>query len=237
MHNSKEVSAARLSWLVAGVFSVFCRFFFHGLCRLSVAGGAALPSRSFLICANHRSHADSVAILTAIDIPFEACGLLAAEDYFFLHPGRLRIVSSVLRLIPVQRRPTADGFSATMTSCQNFLASGGRAIIAYPEGTRGNGERMSSFKRGPAILALRLGIPVVPAYVSGTERVLPKGGGVPRPAAVEVRFGAAILPSDFSDRHSRIAAADLTREIEMAIRRLADDNKGSLSTSASTAQS
>ena len=64
-----------------------------------------------MVCANHRSHVDSLVLMHAAGLRFAQCGLLAAEDYYFRQAARLRLVSSVLRLVPVERRPTADGFA------------------------------------------------------------------------------------------------------------------------------
>jgi 1-acyl-sn-glycerol-3-phosphate acyltransferase len=175
-----------------------------------------------MVCANHRSHADSPLLMAAASIPFAQCGLLAAEDYYFRHSLRLRVVSSILRIIPVERRPTPGGFSATLAACSSFLDTGGRLLIAYPEGTRGNGPTLRPFKRGPATLALRYGLAIVPAFISGSERVLPKGSVCPRPNAVHVRFGAPLIPPAITNTaDARIQASSLTERLNEQVRSLA----------------
>ncbi len=208
--------------LLAPAFEGFCRLFFSRLGTLTVDFAAPLPAGPFMVCANHRSHADSPVLMAAAGIPFAHCGLLAAEDYYFRHPVRLRIVTSVLRIIPVERQPTRGGFAATLAACATFLQSSGRLLIAYPEGTRGTGDALRPFKRGPATLALRHGLPIVPAFIAGSERVLPKGRIWPRPDAVTVRFGAPLIaPAVVGPGATRVQASDLTERLNEQVRSLA----------------
>ena len=208
--------------LLAPAFEAFCRLLFERIGTLTVDFAAPLPSGAFMVCANHRSHADSPVLMAAAGIPFAQCGLLAAEDYYFRHPMRLRVVSSILRIIPVERRPTRGGFAATLAACSSFLESAGRLLIAYPEGTRGTGAALQPFKRGPVTLALRHGLAIVPAFIGGSERVLPKGRVWPRPGAVSVRFGAPIVASPAAGpAAARAQASDLTQRLNEQVRSLA----------------
>lgn len=208
--------------LLAPAFEAFCRFFLARLGTLTADFAAPLPATPFMVCANHRSHADSPLLMAAAGIPFAQCGLLAAEDYYFRHPLRLRIVSSVLRIIPVERQPTRGGFATTLAACSSFLETGGRLLIAYPEGTRGTGSALRAFKRGPATLALRHGLAIVPAFIAGSERVLPKGRLWPRPNAVRVRFGTPLAaPALAHPGAARLEASRLTELLNDQVRSLA----------------
>jgi 1-acyl-sn-glycerol-3-phosphate acyltransferase len=208
--------------LLAPAFEAFCRLFFAWIGTLTVDFAAPLPSGPFMVCANHRSHADSPLLMAAAGISFAQCGLLAAEDYYFRHPARLRIVSSILRIIPVERRPTRGGFAATLAACSSFLDTDGRLLIAYPEGTRGTGAALRPFKRGPVTLALRHGLAIVPAYITGSERVLPKGRVWPRPGSVSVRFGAPLItPTVTAPRAARAQASHLTERLNEQVWSLA----------------
>jgi 1-acyl-sn-glycerol-3-phosphate acyltransferase len=172
-----------------------------------------------MVCTNHNSHLDSVAIMAALGMPFSACALLAAEDYFFHSRMRLRALARALTLIPVRRRASAASFRLTIDRCRHFLGHGGRALIAYPEGSRGGGG-IRSFKRGPAAIAIALGLPIVPGFVDGTDRILPKGRTLPRPGPIKVHFGR---PLGFEPRakgtDGRRSKA-LTAELEGRVRAL-----------------
>ncbi|MCZ6774610.1 MAG: lysophospholipid acyltransferase family protein [Proteobacteria bacterium] len=168
------------------------RLFMQRCCKLRVTTKAPFPNAPFMVCANHRSHTDSVAIMTALGLPFSACGLIAAEDYFFTNRAKLSVISRVLTLIPISRQPTPRAFKKTVAKCERFVADGGQVLVSYPEGTRNTSDGLKSFKRGPAALAIRLGLCILPGFIDGTDRVMPKGQLVPRCNPVTVHFGTPI---------------------------------------------
>lgn len=199
-----------------------CHVLLGSYFRLQVFRSGEEPEGPFLVCANHRSHVDSIAIMAALGLPFHRCGLLAAEDYFFRTPKRLQYLSGALSLIPVERHPTRGGFERTVADCARFLETGGRALVAYPEGTRGFGPGVSRFKRGPALLALRLGLPIVPGYIAGTDRILPKGRWYPKPGRITVRLGPPLFPEYVApERPLRERSVHLIELLEHRVRDLA----------------
>ena len=65
----------------------------------------------------------------------------------------------------------------------------GTSVVVYPEGTRGGSYALRPFKKGPFVLAIAAGVPIVPVIVHGTIDVIPRGSwwlrrGVP----VDVHF-------------------------------------------------
>ena len=67
------------------------------------------------------------------------------------------------------------------------------------------------------MLAVMSGAAVVPVYVSGTDRALPRGATLPRPAKVRVRFGPPLhFKAGRDDRRKeqyREASAEMMRAI------------------------
>jgi 1-acyl-sn-glycerol-3-phosphate acyltransferase len=57
---------------------------------------------------------------------------------------------------------------------------------------------MAEFKKGPAMIATELGIPIVPAYIDGTFAAMPKGSRFIRPRGIHVRIGRPIHPADYT---------------------------------------
>jgi 1-acyl-sn-glycerol-3-phosphate acyltransferase len=47
--------------------------------------------------------------------------------------------------------------------------------VVFPEGTRSRDGRLNEFKKGAFVLAIRLGLPVVPVVCRGTRRLMPRG--------------------------------------------------------------
>ena len=70
----------------------------------------------------------------------------------------------------------------------------GYALLLFPEGTRSKDGAIGPFFSGIGrLIADFPGTPVIPTYLSGTMRVMPKGKVLPRPFKVTVRFGAPML--------------------------------------------
>jgi long-chain acyl-CoA synthetase len=207
------------------LFEVVCRNFLRRYCKLVVSGALPQGDVPLLVCSNHASHIDSIAIMIASGVPFDSCALLAAQDYFFRKALGLSVVGNVLKLIPVNRFGLR-GFRDTLRHCRRHIASGGRLIVAFPEGSRGTGGAVAPFKRGPAVLSASLRLPVVPVWVAGTHELMPKGSFFPRRGTVSVAFGEVLPPPDPMERTPRkVQSANMTNEIARAVRALADSSR------------
>jgi 1-acyl-sn-glycerol-3-phosphate acyltransferase len=68
----------------------------------------------------------------------------------------------------------------------------GLSVVVFPEGTRGTTYAMRRFKKGPFVLAIAAGVPIVPTIVHGTIHVLPKGSLWARAGTVHVHFLAPV---------------------------------------------
>ena len=150
-------------------------------------GVAGLPAGPCVIVANHRSHADTAALIAALPAGRRPA-VAAAADYWFrgaLRPGICRVLCAAF---PVRR---TGGGSADLAAAARLLAAG-HDVIVFPEGTRSRDGRTGRFHRGAACLAAAAGVPLVPAGISGTGTLLPPGGPGPPRGAVIVRIGAPV---------------------------------------------
>jgi 1-acyl-sn-glycerol-3-phosphate acyltransferase len=93
----------------------------------------------------------------------------------------------------------------------------------FPEGTRGSGPRVGSLFDGAAYLALKLGVPIVPVGVGGSEEILAKGKLFPRIRRVAVVVGSPIEPPALDGRARRAAATKLTDELAAELQRVFTD--------------
>jgi 1-acyl-sn-glycerol-3-phosphate acyltransferase len=206
----------------SAAFESFCRMFFAFYSPLRVEGHHHLPEGPFLLCSNHSSHADSAALMTASGRSFRSFALLGASDYFF-RPRSVRwLVSPWMNVIPIERKPGSKSLSACLAACRRFVEQSGGSLILYPEGTRSSDGEMGEFKSGAGLVALELGLPVVPAYIEGTHRILPKGHYFPRSGHVTVRFGEALAFSDIAGAgaSAREQRRFIVEQIGRSIRRL-----------------
>ncbi|MDP3175987.1 MAG: lysophospholipid acyltransferase family protein [Phenylobacterium sp.] len=95
---------------------------------------------------------------------------------------------NVLNVVPVARDKVAAG-EDILAPAREALAAGDILLI-FPEGTRGDGEAMARLKNGVARLAAAFPLaPIVPIWLQGAGRVLPKGAHLPVPMNCTVLVG------------------------------------------------
>ncbi len=85
----------------------------------------------------------------------------------------------------------------------------GASVIVCPEGTRGESYALRPFKKGPFVLAIAAGVPIVPTVVFGTIHVHPKGSWRVRRGDVHVHFLEEIATDGYA-YDERNALAQLT---------------------------
>jgi 1-acyl-sn-glycerol-3-phosphate acyltransferase len=178
--------------IMSYLYFLFCELFFRFYCRLTVYGKENLPSSPFILCSNHNSHMDTPALMLATGLPFNQFGMIAAKDYFFDNVWRKYIANLLMNLIPIDRKISRTTFIENISACKHFIEKQGKYLIIYPEGTRSITGEIQAFKRGPAMIASKLAIPLVPAYITGTYNSLKKGKFLPTPAHIYVKIGKPI---------------------------------------------
>jgi 1-acyl-sn-glycerol-3-phosphate acyltransferase len=156
-----------------------------------VIGAEYLPSTGpAIIAANHNSHVDTLLLLTIF--PARLMPLLrpaAAADYFLKGPLIGWFSRTVVGIVPVER--TKSGSGADVLAPMREALAAGEILILFPEGTRGDAsDAMGELKNGVArLVAEAAHVPVVPVWIEGAGRVLPKGAGIPVPMNCTVLIG------------------------------------------------
>ncbi|HRI44268.1 MAG TPA: lysophospholipid acyltransferase family protein [Fimbriimonadaceae bacterium] len=140
-------------------------------------------------------------------VPMEGPVILAPVHFSYLDPmivscGTARAVSFMakkelfevfglgwlirsLDAFPVER---GAGDSAAIRHAIEMLQQG-RALILFPEGTRGDGKTLGPITPGVAMLARRTGAKIVPVGVVGTQVAWPKHQKRPRRHRTKVIYG------------------------------------------------
>jgi long-chain acyl-CoA synthetase len=164
-----------------------------------------------LFVTNHTSHLDSPVLLRALPSRWRRrVAVAAADDYFFARRALGLAVALGLNAFPFSRTTSVR---PTLEHCA-WLLDQGWSILLFPEGTRSVSGDLAPFKAGVGLLAVELGVPVVPVRLRGLHAVLPKGSSLPRPGHVRVQFGRAVR---FAEGTSYAA---VTAQIEEAVRNL-----------------
>jgi 1-acyl-sn-glycerol-3-phosphate acyltransferase len=180
--------------------------------RLEVHGREHVPEAGpVLLASNHVSVLDPPLVGGASPRELH---FMAKEELFRI-PGFGRLIAA-LNAHPVRR----DGSDGRALKTALRLLGEGRALLVFPEGTRGVEGRLGGAKPGAGMLAVMSGALVVPVHISGSGRALPPGRALPRPAKVRVRFGPPLSFKSAPDEDRRERYRDATREIMRGIAQL-----------------
>jgi 1-acyl-sn-glycerol-3-phosphate acyltransferase len=163
--------------------------------------GCNPDARQRIYFANHTSHLDFVVLWACLPIEVRShTRPVAALDYWEASRLRRWLAKDVFRAILVCRNHPPSATQAAKeelarATLERIVHGMGDAnsLIMFPEGTRGSGEEITSFKSGLYYLALRKPVAqVVPVHLENLNRILPKGEFLPVPFISRVTFGSPL---------------------------------------------
>ena len=156
---------------------------------------------------NHLSYMDTPAIFAALPFPFR---ILARSDLW-----KLPFIGWHLNRsgqIPV----AVDNPRASISSLTNGVRAlkAGMPLFVFPEGGRSLDGQLGTFMSGPAYMAIRAGVPVIPMALVGTYELLPIHTRHFSPRPLELRIGAPIPTTGLTARQSEALTAQLRQAIQ-----------------------
>ncbi len=204
---------------VFAVYKVF-NLFFKGFMRLEVENIENLRSleKPFLICPNHQSFLDPFVLCSTYDFDKFRNTFHVGASYFFGNRF-MQWVAGMLQTVPVD--PDAQLMKAMKAGAIGLKR--GRILNIYPEGERGFDGDLHEFKKGAAILATELDLPILPVALDGLHKVWARGTLKIRPAKVKIRFGKPfyakeITTPEMSDEQKyEVVITHLRNEIALMI--------------------
>jgi 1-acyl-sn-glycerol-3-phosphate acyltransferase len=170
------------------------------LFALQVEGAEHLPaSGSFILAANHHNYLDGVVLGVAVPRPISFLVMPRVFRATPLHPPFHRRIGS----IPVNlERPDPGAIKRVLR-----VLDAGRVVCIFPEGPFSQEGRLVSGQPGAAMIALRAGVPVVPAAIEGTYEALhARRFYLPRRRPLSVRFGEPLFFA--RPRHRSVTRAE-----------------------------
>ncbi len=147
--------------------------------RTECRGLENLPTGNFVLCVNHQSNFDALVLFRHIrrhmryvakaqllKVPIFGPALRRAGNIFVDRTGG----SS-------DRQKLMDAAAAVRDRV---------SVVFFAEGTRSDDGILRPFKKGAAAMAIEAGVPLIPAALAGTHRILEKGSVIirPRPSAL-----------------------------------------------------
>lgn len=175
--------------------------------RLRVEGKDRFPDGPFILSPVHRSF---------LDTPI--AGMITRRRLRFMGKETLWEIKalgaflSVMGGFPVERGSVDR---TALRAAEDVLALG-EPLVMFPEGTRREGPRLKreDMLDGPAFVACRAGVPIVPVGLGGTVKALPIGSRFPRFNRVVAVVGDPIdPPPKVEGRVPRRAVRELSEQL------------------------
>lgn len=191
----------RIAWFFClCVLKVFFRYRVNDVDRVPKTGGV-------LLVTNHASFLDPLVA---------GCGIRRKVTFIArgsLNDSRLyRFLTIPADLVHVKR---GEGDRGALRAAVDALGAG-KLIVMFPEGTRTRDGSLGPLKAGFAVIARQAGVPVVPAWLSGTFAAWPRHRRLPRFfRRVEVHYGPPLTFREDETREESIA------RVEAALKSLA----------------
>ena len=186
------------AFTVYKLFNLFCRVFMllevkgrENLTELTTLNADGTVAKPFLICPNHQSFLDPFVLCSNYPYRlFKNIFHVGASEFF--EGSLLRSVAQMLNVVPVN--PDTELMRAMKSGAIGL--KNGKVLNIYPEGERAFDGDLHMFKKGAAILATELDMPIVPIAIDGLYKVWARSSWKIRPAKVKITIGKPLYARD-----------------------------------------
>lgn len=188
--------------------------------RTEVRGFERLPEGNFVLVCNHLSNFDPVVVLAFVErhlrfvakaelrrVPLLGSAMAIAGNVYVDRRGGPKDRELMERAVATVRERTS--------------------LCFFGEGTRSRDGSLRAFKKGAAIMAIEAQVPLVPAAIVGTHRVLPPGRFRIRPGTVGLLVGTPISTTGLTVE----ARGELTAQARAQVAALLDEGERVVSSS------
>lgn len=164
--------------------------------QLKNEGGEDFSKPAIIIC-NHQSHLDLLCTLML------SPRIVAMTNQWVWN---FPLYAPIIHYLEFY--PAADGIDANEEKVKSLLDRG-YSVLIFPEGTRSANNQILRFHRGAFYLAMRLGVDILPIYLDGPGRVLPKTDFTLHPGNIIVEVGKRVEAGnqEMGDTHQKQTSA------------------------------
>lgn len=178
-----------LAYTVLRVIYLISRLLF----RMDVKGANVLTQIKppYLICPNHQSYLDPFLVCATYPRGVLSEVFHVGASMYFTNVAMAQL-ARLINVVPID----------TDTHLLRAMRAGAAGLTAqkiltiYPEGQRSFDGKLHEFKKGAAILAAELKLPIVPVALDGTYRIWPRHSWRLHLAKVKIAFGNPIDPQE-----------------------------------------
>jgi 1-acyl-sn-glycerol-3-phosphate acyltransferase len=173
----------------------------HGI---RIEGREHVPQGGCLIVSNHVSYMDPTTV-----------GWAVAREIYYLgrktlfKPPVMNWFLPICNVLPIDR----DGHDMSGLRRIIKMLKEGRAVLLFPEGTRSPNGTLQAAEPGAGLVAMKAGVPVLPARVFGTFESLSKNSRRLRFHPIRVVIGESYRPSVTEGRIEKQVYAQVAQEM------------------------
>jgi len=169
-----------------------------------------------LLCPNHESFLDGPLLVSVL--PRQVIYNMFILGYSDHWQGALsRRFAEMCKIVSID--PNVNLIRAMQAGAIGLKQ--GQALLIFPEGTRSIDGHVAEFKKGAAILAFELGVPIVPVGIRGSFEAWARGGKF-KFHPIEFHFGDPIDPKAFGGASDPYAT--ITEKLRNEVKRLSGDD-------------
>jgi 1-acyl-sn-glycerol-3-phosphate acyltransferase len=186
------------------------------LWNIEISGYERLPIEGpAILCPNHISFLDSAFLM--LTVPRNISFVGKAE---YMDSWKTKFLFPAMGMIPIDRSG-GDRSTAALDAAEAVLRRG-ELFGIFPEGTRSRTGTLYKGRTGAARLAMKVGCPIFPVGVIGTDKIQPPDARAPKLfTACQIKIGRPIRPERYSNRGAEhLAWRSMTDEVMYEIREL-----------------
>jgi 1-acyl-sn-glycerol-3-phosphate acyltransferase len=192
-------------WSQAVLFAVGVKVRVHGMQNASTG-------EPHIFASNHVSWFDVPALASTLPR-----NRFVAKSELFKVP----IFGPAMRaagMIEIQRENRKAAFGAYDVAAERIR--GGKSVVVFPEGTRGNAYPLRPFKKGPFVLAIAAGVPIVPIILHGTIEIMPRGSLWAHPGTIDIHLLEPVSTTGVDYEHREVLMKTVRTRMADAMRDL-----------------
>ena len=164
-------------------------------------------NKTYVFVSNHSSQFDIPALQFSVPQKFS---IVYKKEL-----GKIPLFGWQMRLGPyiMIDRKNVESALESIERAKNMMSDKNISVLLFAEGTRSKTGEVQPFKRGAFYLASRVGFPIVPVSVSGTEKILPKGKLKIKSGTIYIHFDKPIPTENIVNRKDELELMEKVRDI------------------------